>query len=64
MFVLERVDCNYHLFLPWRMLHAEVTDSELSFAHKMSLQALGLYGHNLSINSKVKESFLLLTNVA
>ena len=31
---------NNHLFLPWHMLHTEVTDHELSFAHKMSLQTL------------------------
>ena len=29
---------NYHLFLPRCMLHAEVTDLELCFAHKMHLQ--------------------------
>ena len=31
---------NYHLFLPLRMLLAEVMDRELSFAHKMSLKTL------------------------
>ena len=31
---------NYHLFLPRRMLHAEVMDHELSFAHKISLPTL------------------------
>ena len=30
----------FFLFLPWRVLHAEVMDYELSFAHKMSLQTL------------------------
>ena len=29
---------SYHLFLPRRMLHAEVMDRELSFADKMTLQ--------------------------
>ena len=35
---------NYNLFLSLRMPHAEITDRELSFANKMSLQTLTVHG--------------------
>ena len=36
--LLSTINC--HLFLPRRILHAEVMQHELSFTHKMSLQTV------------------------
>ena len=50
---------NYHLFLLWRMLYAEVIDRGLSFAHMMSLYTL-LYSAGIALFSKVIFCFIFL----
>ena len=59
--VQSTINCN--LFLSRRMLQGEVTDRELSFAHKMSLQTPTLIGQewwDVHICSKIVSSFELL----
>ena len=55
---------NRHLFLPQRILHAEATDCELNFAHKMTSQTLRrilfVVRAEKGISAKVQKCFVYI----